>query len=48
MTRFKETKCVMCDKDAEYLADANYKTGRIKELLCEKCYKINMHILLSR
>ncbi len=40
----KKLECVICGEEAEYLANARYKTGTIKEPLCKTHAEINQQI----
>ena len=37
-------KCVMCDSQARFTAEANYRSGVEKELLCASCKMVDEQI----
>lgn len=39
-----KNKCVMCGDEVDYVAEANYKSGKERELLCERCAVVNKQI----
>ncbi len=40
----KKVECVMCGSNAEYLAEAKYKSGIIQEPLCKTHKEVNQQI----